>query len=382
MFAQTLSKVIERKNLESAEMEEAMEALVEGSVPPVQTAAFLAALRAKGETKEEIGGAVRLLLRKARRVPARRELLMDNCGTGGDCMRGRPANICEETAKASAPLSLREGSHCPSPSANAVLSKGTFNISTAAAFVAAGGGIPMAKHGNRAVSSKCGAADVAEALGAEMPDSPERAVSCLDAAGLVLLFAPHFHPILRNVAEIRKNLGVRTIFNILGPLLNPAPLTHQVMGVFDPGMAPLLADVLLGLGRERGMVISGHGGFDELSLSGPNRVVLFSEEGVTETVVTPEEAGLVRRDDDELAGGTATENAVIIEDVLAGKKGPARDVVLLNASAVFMVSGMASNWKEGVALASESIDSGRAAEVLEKIRSFSQQREDAILRSA
>ncbi len=345
MFAQTLSKVIERKNLESAEMEEAMEALVEGSVSPVQTAAFLAALRSKGETKEEIGGAVRLLLRKARTVPARRTLLMDNCGTGGDC-------------------------------------KGTFNISTAAAFVAAGGGIPMAKHGNRAVSGKCGAADVAEALGAEMPDSPERAVSCLDAAGLVLLFAPHFHPILRNVAEIRKNLGVRTIFNILGPLLNPAPLTHQVMGVFDPDMAPLVADVLLALGRERGMVISGYGGFDELSLGGPNRVVLFSEEGVKEAVVTPEEAGLVRRDDDELAGGTATENAAIIENVLAGKKGPARDVALLNASAVFLVSGMASGWKEGVALASESIDSGRAAEVLEKIRSFSQQREDAIPRSA
>ena len=345
MFAQTLSKVIERKNLESAEMEEAMEALVEGSVPPVQTAAFLTALRAKGETKEEIGGAVRLLLRKARRVPARRELLMDNGGTGGDC-------------------------------------GGTFNISTAAAFVAAGGGIPMAKHGNRAVSSKCGAADVAEALGAEMPDTPERAASCLDAAGLVLLFAPHFHPILRNVAEIRKSLGVRTIFNILGPLLNPAPLTHQVMGVFDPGMAPLVANVLLALGRDRGMVISGHGGFDELSLSGPNRLVLFSEEGVREAVITPEEAGLARRGDDEFLGGTATENAAIIEDILAGKKGGPRDVVLLNASAVFLVSGMASSWKEGVALASESIDSGRAAEVLEKIRSFSQQREDVIPRSA
>ncbi len=200
--------------------------------------------------------------------------------------------------------------------------------------MAAGGGIPMAKHGNRAVSSKCGGADVAEALGAEMPDTPERAASCLDAAGLVLLFAPHFHPILRNVAEIRKNLGVRTIFNILGPLLNPAPLTHQVMGVFDPDMAPLLANVLLALGRERGMVISGHGGFDELSLSGPNRLVLFSEEGVREAVITPEEAGLARRGDDELSGGTATENAAIIEDILAGKKGAARDVVLLNASAV------------------------------------------------
>ena len=380
MFAQTLSKVIERKNLESAEMEEAMEALVEGNVPAVQTAAFLAALRAKGETKEEIGGAVRLLLRKARRVPARRELLMDNCGTGGDCIRRGPTNITEATAKASAPL--REVSSCPLQSANAFVPKGTFNISTAAAFVAAGGGIPMAKHGNRAVSSKCGGADVAEALGAEMPDTPERAASCLDAAGLVLLFAPHFHPILRNVAEIRKNLGVRTIFNILGPLLNPAPLTHQVMGVFDPDMAPLLANVLLALGRERGMVISGHGGFDELSLSGPNRLVLFSEEGVREAVITPEEAGLARRGDDELSGGTATENAAIIEDILAGKKGAARDVVLLNASAVFLVSGMASSWKEGVALASESIDSGRAAEVLEKIRSFSQQREDVIPRSA
>ena len=206
---------------------------------------------------------------------------------------------------------------------------------------------------------------------AEMPDTPERAASCLDAAGLVS-FAPHFHPILRNVAEIRKSLGVRTIFNILGPLLNPAPLTHQVMGVFDPGMAPLVANVLLALGRDRGMVISGHGGFDELSLSGPNRLVLFSEEGVREAVITPEEAGLARRGDDEFLGGTATENAAIIEDILAGKEGGPRDVVLFERPAVFLVSGMASSWKEGVARL-ESIDSGRAAEVLEN-RSFSQQR--------
>jgi anthranilate phosphoribosyltransferase len=326
-------------------MEEAMEALVDGNVSPVQTAAFLAALRAKGETSKEIGGAVRLLLRKAHRVEAHRPLLMDNCGTGGDC-------------------------------------KGTFNISTASAFVAAGGGIPMAKHGNRSVSSRCGSADVAEALGAEMPSTPGRAASCLDTAGLVLLFAPHFHPILRNVAEVRKALGVRTIFNILGPLLNPAPLTHQVMGVFDPDLGVLLAEVLRSLGRKGGMVISGHGGFDELSLSGPNRVAFFSEEGVKEALVTPEEAGLVRRDEDEVLGGDASQNASIIEDVLAGKKGAARDVVLLNAAAVFLASGRAARWKEGAAMAAESIDSGAAARVLEKIRSFSQQRGEVVLRSA
>lgn len=344
MFTHYLSKVMEKHNLAASEMEEAMEILVEGSVPPVQVAAFLAALRTKGETSSEIIGAVHLLLRKANRVSVRKPLLMDNCGTGGDC-------------------------------------KGTFNISTAAAFVAAGGGVPMAKHGNRSVSSKCGSADVAEAMGVEMPSSLERVSACLDAAGFVLLFAPHFHPVLRNVAEIRKTLGVRTLFNVLGPLLNPAPLTHQIMGVFDPDLAPLLAEVLLVLGR-RGMVISGHGGFDELSLGGPNQIVFFSEKGVISGTIAPEEAGLLRRNDDEIIGGDAAKNAAVIEDVLAGKKGAARDVVILNAAAVFLASGMATGWKGGAALAAESIDSGNAAGVLEKVRSFSQRRDEPTRQSA
>ena len=345
MFVRTLSKVLDRNDLGCAEMEEAMEALVEGSVPSEQAPAFLAALRTKGETRTEIGGAARALLKKAKTLPGTRPLLMDNCGTGGDC-------------------------------------KGTFNISTAAAFVAAGGGIPMAKHGNRSVSSMCGAADVAEALGAEMPDSPERAVSCLDSSGMVLLFAPHFHPILKNLAPVRKSLGVRTLFNVLGPLLNPAALTHQVMGVFNPALAPLLADVLLSLGRRGGMVISGHGDFDELSLSGPNRVVLFSEEGVREALVTPEDAGLARRDDGELTGGDAELNASIIEGVLSGREGAARDAVLLNAAAVFVASGRAEDWRDGAAMAAESVDSGRAAAVLESIRRFSRKSEQAVPQSA
>lgn len=335
MFVKTLSKVMDRKDLEYEEMEEAMDALVGGDVPSEQSAAFLAALRTKGETRSEIGGAARALLKKARAVPGSRPLLVDNCGTGGDC-------------------------------------KGTFNISTAAAFVVAGGGIPVAKHGNRSVSSRCGSADVAEALRAEMPDTPERALSCLDESGMVLLFAPHFHPVLKCLAPVRKSLGVRTMFNVLGPLLNPAAITHQVMGVFDPGVAPLLADVLLSLGRKGGMVVSGHGGFDELSLSGENRVVLFSEEGVRETLVAPEDAGLARRGGDELTGGDAGRNASIIEAVLSGRRGAARDAVILNAAAVFLASGAATDWREGAALAGESIDSGRAAAVLERIRRFSE----------
>jgi anthranilate phosphoribosyltransferase len=334
MFAPYLSRVMEKHRLGSTEMEEAMELLMEGTVPPVQVAAFLAALRARGETPAEIGGAARVLLRKARTVQVRPGLLADNCGTGGDCA-------------------------------------GSFNISTAAAFVAAGEGIPMAKHGNRSVSSRCGSADVAEALGAALPSSPERAAACLDAAGLVLLFAPHFHPVMGNVAEIRKSLGVRTLFNILGPLVNPAPLTHQVMGVFDAALLHPVADVLRSLGRQ-GMVISGHGGFDELSLAGPNRVVFFSAEGIREESVSPADGGLPLRGNEDLAGGSAPENAALIEDVLAGKRGAPRDAVVFNAAAVFLAAGRAKSWKEGTALAAESIDSGSAASVLEKVRAFAE----------
>ena len=332
MFRTRLAQAMEGNSLTATEMEEAMEALLEEPAPPLQVAAFLAALRARGETAEEITGAVRLLLRKAHAVPSSSSLLMDNCGTGGDCT-------------------------------------GSFNISTAAALVAAGGGIPMAKHGNRSVSSQCGSADVAEALGAPLPSSPIRASRCLEETGIVLLFAPHFHPILRNVAEVRKALGVRTLFNLLGPLLNPAPLTHQVMGVFDPSLISLLAKVLLSLGRRRGMVISGHGGFDELSLGGANRVAFFSEEGVREALVTPEDAGLPFTDGG-VRGGSAPQNAAIIEEILQGERGAHRDVVVFNAAAVFLASGQAAGWKEGAVMACESIDSGRAAGILEKLRDF------------
>lgn len=344
MFKARLIQAMEGNSLTEREMEETMEALLEEAVPPLQVAAFLAALRARGETPEEITGAVRLLLRKANAVPSSLPLLMDNCGTGGDCT-------------------------------------GSFNISTAAAFVAAGGGIPMAKHGNRSVSSECGSADVAEALGAPLPSSPEEASRCLKETGLVLLFAPHFHPILRNVAEVRKTLGVRTLFNILGPLLNPAPLTHQVMGVFDPSLPALLAEVLRTLGRKQGMVIAGHGGFDELSLGGPNRVAFFTERGVREDFVSPEDAGLSSRGGESVKGGSARKNAALIEGVLSGERGAPRDVVVFNAAAVFLTSGQARGWREGAALAEESIDSGRAAGILEKLRAFSRP-QPRILQSA
>ncbi|GAB1428486.1 anthranilate phosphoribosyltransferase [Aminivibrio sp.] len=344
MFKARLIQAMEGNSLTEREMEETMEALLEEAVPPLQVAAFLAALRARGETPEEITGAVRLLLRKANAVPSSLPLLMDNCGTGGDCT-------------------------------------GSFNISTAAAFVAAGGGIPMAKHGNRSVSSECGSADVAEALGTPLPSSPEEASRCLGETGLVLLFAPHFHPLLRNVAEVRKTLGVRTLFNILGPLLNPAPLTHQVMGVFDPSLPALLAEVLRTLGRKQGMVIAGHGGFDELSLGGSNRVAFFSERGVREDFVSPEDAGLSSRGGESVKGGSAGKNAALIEGVLAGERGAPRDVVVFNAAAVFLASGQARGWREGAALAEESIDSGRAAGILEKLRAFSRP-QPRILQSA
>ncbi len=339
MFRKHLERVSRGRALEAEEMEEAMDLILEGKVPEVQTAGFLYGLRSRGETVEEIAAAARALRRRALRVETGRRPLLDTCGTGGD-------------------------------------GGGTFNVSTAAAFVAAGAGVPVAKHGNRAVSGRCGSADVLEALGVPFPASPREVRESLDEAGLAFLFAPAFHGAMRHVAGVRRKLGVRTIFNLLGPLINPAGATCQVVGVYDPGLLRPFAEVLRGFGLEGVLAVHGFGGLDELSPEGPNRVAELRDGTIEEYDLSPEDAGLSRAPAGGLGGGTAEENARILREVLSGAPGPRRDATLLNGAAALIAAGAVpagrggndpARWREAVRRAAESVDSGRAAGVLSRM---------------
>lgn len=331
MFRHVLEKVVAGKNLEAQEMEHTLDEILAGDVPSTQVAGFLTGLRSKGETAQEIASAARVLRRKASPGPRPRGLLVDTCGTGGD-------------------------------------RSGTFNISTTVAFVVAGSGIPVAKHGNRSVSSACGSADVLEELGVPFPTTPADAEHCLDQASMAFLFAPAYHAAMGQVAGIRRELGIRTLFNILGPLINPAPVTHHVLGVCDPTFLSVLGNALGDLGLEGGLVVHGAGGLDEFSLQGPNAFVIVQGRQLHRSTVSPEDAGLPRAPREALAGGNAADNARIVKRILAGERGPQRDVTLFNAAAVFLVTGRAFTWKEGVRQAAESIDSGKAHRVLDTLQ--------------
>ncbi len=323
MMREYVAKLVAREDLSEAEAEQAMSLLMQGLVGPVKTAAFLIALRSKGERPGEITGCARAMraLSSATRSPY--PVLVDTCGTGGD-------------------------------------GKGTFNISTTAAFVVAGAGVRVAKHGNRSVSSRSGSADVLEALGVRVDPGPEVVGRCLDELGIAFFFAPRFHPSMRHAAPVRKELGVRTIFNILGPLTNPAGARQQVVGVYSPELTSVLAEVLGALGTERSLVVYGHGGVDELSITGPTQVSEVVSDGIRTYEVEPEEVGLQRGRPEDMRGGTAEENAAITLAVLGGERGPRRDVVLLNAAAALVAAGEADDLREGVRLAAEAVDSGRA----------------------
>lgn len=330
MFNKHLEKVVRREDLSLAEMEDAMSMVMEGKTTESQLAGFLIGLRMKGETIDEIAGAASVMRDKAEPVKTIARDLIDSCGTGGD-------------------------------------EKGTFNISTTTALVMAAGGLKVAKHGNRSVSSKSGSADLLEALGVNIDLTPDAAGKCLDQVGISFLFAPHFHKAMKYAVGPRRELGLRTIFNILGPLTNPAKADYQVLGVYKEELVEPLAHVLKKLGLKSAMVVHGAGGIDELSLAGENKTAYLKNGEVNMFNFRPEDAGLKTAPIKDILGGSPEENKEITLDILRGKKGPKRDVVLLNAAAAFLVQEKVENLAEGVELAAEIIDSGKAMKKLEEL---------------
>ncbi|HET8814160.1 MAG TPA: anthranilate phosphoribosyltransferase [Solirubrobacterales bacterium] len=303
--------------------------IMEGRTDPIQTGAFLIALRAKGETVPELVGLARTMRALAAPVPTRRDDLVDTCGTGGG------------------------------PT--------TFNVSTTAALVAAGAGCAIAKHGNRSNTSKCGSADLLEALGVNIELEAEQVGRCIDEVGFGFMFAPRHHAAMAHVVPARKALGVRTIFNFLGPLTNPAGANRQLLGVADRHYQETIAEALVGLGSVRALVVSAEDGLDELSLSARTRVIEVVDNGTAEWFVEPAQFGIAPAGLESVAGGTPEENAAVSRAVLGGEQGPARDLVVLNAGAAVYVGGLASDLEQGVAKAGEAIDSGAAANVLERL---------------
>ena len=340
MIRETIRQLLDGQSLSAVEAEGVMDEVMTGEATPAQIAGFLIALRVKGETVDEITGCARAMRRAAIAVRPQDDRLVDTCGTGGD-------------------------------------RAGTFNISTTAAFVAAGAGLKVAKHGNRSVSSRSGSADVLEALGVNLDLAPDQVAQSIDEVGIGFLYAPKLHPAMRHAIGPRRELGVRTIFNILGPLTNPAGAFAQVLGVYNSELTETLACVLRELGSSAAYVMHGHDGLDELTTSGPNQVSYFGlgsagDDVVTETL-SPAAYGFAAAELGDLQGGTPQENACITRDVLSGaERGPKRDTVLLNAGAALLVGGLTSDLGEGIELATQSIDSGAALERLEAMIDFSQ----------
>jgi anthranilate synthase/phosphoribosyltransferase len=335
---EAIAKVMERQDLTEVEAEAAMTQIMEGQATPAQIGAFLTALRMKGESVAEIAGCARAMRRSAVPVhPSRAGFVVDTCGTGGD-------------------------------------GSGTFNISTTAAFVVAGAGQPVAKHGNRSVSSRCGSADVLEALGVNLELTPDQVAACVDEVGIGFLFALKLHPAMKHAIGPRRELGVRTIFNLLGPLTNPAGALAQVMGVYDPAWTEPLAQVLGVLGSQAAFVVHGADGLDELSTTGPNRVSALRDGRVETITLDPADLGFARARASDLSGGSAEENAVITRGILAGTfNGARRDVVVLNAAAALVAGGRSKTLREGIRQAKNSLDSGAALQTLDRLIEFSQQ---------
>jgi anthranilate phosphoribosyltransferase len=324
-----IKKVAAGETLNQREAAEAFELIMSGGATDAQIGALLMGLHVRGETADEIVGAARVLRAKA--VPVRApEGAIDTCGTGGDA-------------------------------------KGTHNISTCTAFVVAGAGVPVAKHGNRSISSRSGSADVLSALGVNLECGPETIARCIEGCGLGFMFAPAHHAAMRHVAKVRSELGVRTIFNLLGPLANPAATKYQVVGVFDEKWVEPIANVLGMLGVERAWVVYGGDGLDELTTTTVSHLAVLDRGKVSTFKISPRNAGLPEAKPEDLIGGDAAENAAHIRAVLQGNQGPLRDIVLLNAAAALLVGGKAKTLRDGVALAAESIDSGKAIGVLEAL---------------
>ena len=330
MIKELLVRVVDGEELSREEARSAMQLIMRGEATSAQIAGFLVALRIRGETVDEIAGFAAAMRVAANPIDLQVSELVDTCGTGGD-------------------------------------GADTFNISTAAALVAAAAGVPIAKHGNRAVSSACGSADVLEALGVTLVADQESLRRSLANAGLAFLFAPSQHPAMKHAIGPRRELGLRTVFNLLGPLTNPAGARRQVVGVYDLSLVRPLAEVLGHLGAEHVMVVHGAGGMDELSLLGATEVAEWNGEQVRTYSVTPEQVGLARADATQLAGGSAADNAAIVRSVLAGELGPRRDIVLLNAGAALQVGGAAETLAQGVEVATSAIDTGAALDTLARL---------------
>ncbi|MEX0802574.1 MAG: anthranilate phosphoribosyltransferase [Candidatus Binatia bacterium] len=327
---EAIENLVNRNNLSEAETIDVMSQIMTGEATPLQVASFLTALRMKGETVEEITGAARVMREKAHRVQVGSKTVLDTCGTGGD-------------------------------------QKGTFNISTTAAFVVAGAGVDVAKHGNRSVSSQSGSADVLAALGVNIDAPKERVEACIQTIGIGFLFAPLLHEAMKYAVQPRRDIGIRTIFNLLGPLTNPAMAKYQLIGLYSGELLVVIAHVLKNLGSARAMVVHGMEGLDEISLCGPTKVAELRDGQVKEYTVEPKNMGLKRCRLEELHGGSPDESAAIVQGVLRGNRGPARDVVLLNSGAALYVSGKAATIEQGMLFAADSIDSGRARQKLEQL---------------
>ena len=338
MIKQAIAKAVEGIDLSEAEMTAAMDQIMEGQATPAQIGALLIALRIKGESLEEITGAAKVMRAKATSVPTRArqtgQVLMDVVGTGGD-------------------------------------GAGTFNVSTTTAFVVAGAGVTVAKHGNRAVSSSCGAADLINALGISLELSPEQMGQCIDQAGIGFLFAPVLHGAMRHAIGPRREIGQRTIFNLLGPLTNPADANRLLVGVYDPQLVEPLARVLDRLGVESAMVVHGQGGLDEVTTTGATSVARLRQGKVSTYAINPEDLGLPRAKLADLAGGDPATCREQTLGILQGKPGPRRDMVLLNAAAALEAAGAAGDLQEGLALARDSIDSGAALARVEELAALS-----------
>ena len=338
MITDAIGRLLQGEDLEREVARGVTDQIMQGEASPAQIAGFLVALRMKGETVAEIAGCAEGMRAHALPVRPRRADLVDTAGTGGD-------------------------------------GAGTLNISTAAALVAAAAGAAVAKHGNRAVSSASGSADVLEALGFDLALGPEEIARSIDELGFGFLFAPTHHPAMRHAGPVRKELATRTVFNILGPLTNPAGARAQLVGVYAPELAETVARVLALLGAHRALVVHGPGGVDELSPAGPNLAYEVREGNVRERTIDPQELGLPPCEPDALRGGSPEENAASIGAILAGERGPKRDAVLLNAAAALEVAGLVPSLREGLAAASEAVDTGAAASRLEALAAFSRNAE-------
>ena len=335
MIQEAIAKLVKKENLTVAEAQTVMNEIMSGTATPSQMAAYLTALAIKGETKEEILGSALVMREKSTKVPHHQEKILDCCGTGGD------------------------GAF-------------TFNVSTLVAFVVAAAGIPVAKHGNRSVSSQCGSADLLSEAGVKLELSAEQVARCIDEIGIGFIFAPLFHPAMKQVAPVRKEMGFRTIFNILGPVTNPADTTHQIIGVFDEKLTEPLSEVAFNLGIKKHFVIHNLSKIDELATCESNKISTFNNGKAETFYIEPQELGFAKIQKNQLQGGNASENLKIALEILNGEDGPKRDAVVLNSALALVVSGNLNDLKEGVKLAQELLDSKKPLKKFQQFIAFTQ----------